>query len=74
MTVNMTLNNADSNILESIKDFIHTHFPKVSFSMDELSPLEKSLLEDREEIRSQIKAGTLQTYSSMEEFRRSNAL
>lgn len=74
MTVNMTLTNADSNILESIKDFILTHFPKVSFSMDELSPLEKSLLEDREEIRSQIKNGTLQTYSSMEEFRRINAL
>ncbi|WP_296331171.1 hypothetical protein [uncultured Treponema sp.] len=73
MTVNMTLNNADSNILESIKDFIHTHFPKVSFSMDELSPLEKSLLEDREEIQKEIKAGTIQGYSSMEEYRKAHA-
>ena len=73
MTLSMTINNADSNLLDAIKS-VFRDFPKASFSFREVSPLEESLLSDRDEIRAELETGTLQTYSSMAEYRRSHAL
>ena len=55
-------------------DFICYLFYRQQKDEKMLSPLEKSLLEDREEIRQQIADGTLQTYSSMKEYRSANSL
>jgi len=73
MTLSMTINNADSSLLDAIKG-VFLNFPKASFSFHELSPFEESLLLDRNEIRSELANGTLKTYSSMADYRSQHAL
>lgn len=73
MTVNMTINNADFNLIDAIKSIIRLS-PTASISFNNLSPIETSLLEDREEIHERINSGTIQGYSSMAEYRKAHAI
>ena len=70
MALTMTLSNADNSIIDSIKEFIRTLPPKVSVSVNQLSPVEavqespeKAALEER---RSKIEAlcGGLSQYAN----------
>ena len=47
---------------------------KTLFAKEKSSSLEDDLLSERAEIRSKIEAGTLKTYSTMEEYRRAQSL
>ena len=73
MTLTMTVNNADTSLIDALKSVVRLS-PSASISFEEISPLEEELLSDRAQIRSQIADGTLKTYSSMEEYRRKHAL
>ncbi len=47
---------------------------KKIFINEETNSLEDDLLAEREEIREQMRNGTLQTYSTMEEYRRAKSI
>ena len=73
MMMTMTIENADTKLIDAIKSVVRLS-PNATVTFEELSPLEESLLEDRAEIRAQTADGTLQTYSSMEDYRKAHAL
>ncbi len=73
MTLTMTVSNADTSLIDALKSVIKLS-PKAKVSFEETSQLEDELLSERDEIRTKIADGTLQTYSNMEEYRRSHAL
>ncbi len=73
MMMTMTIENADTRLIDAIKSVVRLS-PNATVTFEELSPLEESLLADRAEIRAQIADGTLQTYSTIEDYRKAHAL
>ncbi len=73
MMMTMTIENADTRLIDAIKSVVRLS-PNATVTFEELSPLEESLLADRTEIRAQIADGTLQTYSTIEDYRKAHAL
>lgn len=73
MTFTMTINNADSSLIDAVKSIVRL-VPKATVSFEEAYPFEDELLEDRAEIRAKIKDGSLNTYSGMEEYKKAHAL
>ena len=73
MVVNMTIQNADNDLISAIKSVCKLH-PAVKVSIKKEKSIADELKAEQAEILSELEKGTLKTYSSMEEYEAANGL
>lgn len=73
MTMNITIQNANTMLLNAIKSVVRLS-PDASIKVTKAVSLEDELLAERNEILEKLNKGTVKTFSSMSEYRKSREI